>query len=182
MIAIISRPVETQARWPPHRDVDRGIAARLYVNDNATWTDDWQERKLGGFPHRDRGIYFKARSPRLRRTFPYLITCSRKCLCGLRPGLHPSTPPPAHHLKVMTIRLARDLSFSPPPRCPTCGVGLLPYSKDEPFVVDAEGRLYCREDGERVDPAYPQVRDEYMRTTRARRAEAFRVLEEEPVA
>ena len=80
----------------------------------------------------------------------------------------------------VTIRRADELSFSPPPRCPTCGVGLLPYGKAEPFAVDADGRPYCREHGVDIDAGYPRALGEYMTLARARRAEAFRVLESEP--
>jgi hypothetical protein len=78
------------------------------------------------------------------------------------------------------ILRAEELSFSPPPRCPTCGVGLLPYGRGEPFAVDSQRRPYCRTHGPRIDPDFTRVHDDYARELRARSAEAFRILRQEP--
>jgi len=78
------------------------------------------------------------------------------------------------------IRPARELSFSPPPRCPRpgCNVGLLAYGDEEPFAVDAQGRPYCRVHGGAIDPAYPQASAQYREELKARRRAAFRDLDE----
>jgi hypothetical protein len=78
----------------------------------------------------------------------------------------------------MPIVAAEVLSFSPPPRCPKCSVGILPYGRGEPFAVDAEGRVYCRDHGDLVDPSYSQRREAYAAELKARQGEAIRTLEE----
>ena len=61
----------------------------------------------------------------------------------------------------MTIRLASELSFSPPPCCPVCNKGLLPYGRSEPFAVDAQGAPYCHEHGAESDPTFAATHADY---------------------
>jgi hypothetical protein len=77
------------------------------------------------------------------------------------------------------IRLAHELSFSPPPRCPYlgCGTGLLAYGRDEPFAVDAEGRPYCRIHGGEIDPNYQPLQAQYTAALKARRLAAIADLD-----
>ena len=79
----------------------------------------------------------------------------------------------------MLIMLASALSFSPPPRCPKCGVGILPYGKNQPFAVDDEGRVYCREHGGEVEPDYPRRLEVYTTELRVKRLAAIGALEEQ---
>jgi hypothetical protein len=77
------------------------------------------------------------------------------------------------------IRLAHELSFSPPPRCPHpgCGTGLLAYGRDEPFAVDAQGRPYCRVHGVVIEPTYPERLAAYTTALKARRSAAMADLD-----
>lgn len=79
----------------------------------------------------------------------------------------------------MTIRVAAELSFSPPPRCPKCGTGLLPYGTHEPFAVDVDGRAYCRDHSPEVDAAYPRAYEEWKMGLKTQRLAAIRELDEE---
>jgi hypothetical protein len=78
----------------------------------------------------------------------------------------------------MPIKPAREVSFSPPPRCPVCGVGVLPYGNNEPLVVDADGRVYCHDHGGDVESSYPEKLEAYRTKRMARRLAAIRKLEE----
>ncbi len=53
----------------------------------------------------------------------------------------------------MAIELAFRIDFSEGPKCPTCGVGILPYGRHEPFAVTEAGVPYCREHGPAQDGA-----------------------------
>jgi hypothetical protein len=77
----------------------------------------------------------------------------------------------------MPIKLASDVNFSPPPRCPRCDVGILPYGTHEPLAVDEAGRVYCRVHGVEVEPSYPQVLDAYRESRVAKRMAAIEELE-----
>lgn len=61
----------------------------------------------------------------------------------------------------MSIKRADELSFSPPPRCPVCDIGILAYGKSHPFAVDEQGRIYCRRHGSMIEPNFPEVYDAY---------------------
>lgn len=76
------------------------------------------------------------------------------------------------------MRFANELSFSPPPRCPHCGIGIIAYGKTEPFAVDAEFRPYCREHGGLIDPAYPAASARYLEALKAFKRAAMRDLDE----
>jgi hypothetical protein len=78
----------------------------------------------------------------------------------------------------MAIRPATEVSFSPPPRCPVCDAGILPHGRQEPLVVDASGRVYCRDHGSRIEPTYPTVLDAYRKARMAKRQAALRELAE----
>lgn len=71
----------------------------------------------------------------------------------------------------MAIKTAREIDFSPPPRCPRCNIGVLAYGNHEPLVVDDEGRVYCREHAVEVEPTYPVVlaayREQRVKTRQA---------------
>ncbi|MFO0617233.1 MAG: hypothetical protein U0414_31845 [Polyangiaceae bacterium] len=75
-----------------------------------------------------------------------------------------------------TIKEARELTFSPAPRCPKCGVGIAASGRNEPFAINGSGEPMCRQHGETVDPEYPNVLREYW-AWRAKRAHALRNLE-----
>lgn len=63
----------------------------------------------------------------------------------------------------MAIKRADELSFSPPPRCPICDIGILPYGNGQPFAVDANDRVYCRRHGDRIEPSYPSLLEAYRK-------------------
>lgn len=77
----------------------------------------------------------------------------------------------------MPIKPACEISFSPPPRCPVCGVGILPYGNNEPLVVQGD-QVYCREHGSQVEPDYPEQLRAYRRSRTERTLAAIRRLEE----
>ena len=76
----------------------------------------------------------------------------------------------------MPIMSASNITWSPPPRCPACGDGILPSGRSMPFAVDAEGRVYCRRHGSHIDPTYPTKLEEYE-TWRRLRSEAIKACE-----
>lgn len=78
----------------------------------------------------------------------------------------------------MPICQARELSFAPPPRCPTCGVGIVAYGLREPVAIDADGRPYCRTHGHTVEPTYPALVEEYRSERQAERERGLRALED----
>lgn len=81
----------------------------------------------------------------------------------------------------MPIRPANEVSFSPPPRCPVCNVGILPYGRREPFVVvdvGDERRVYCRIHAVTMEPTYPEVLAAYNNQRQAERREALQALAE----
>ena len=78
----------------------------------------------------------------------------------------------------MPFKPASAISFSPPPRCPQCGDGILPYGRNEPLVVDELGRVYCRNDGLKKEPSYQAVLDAYRNERQKRRLAAISALEE----
>ena len=78
----------------------------------------------------------------------------------------------------MPIKPASEVSFSPPPRCPRCNAGVLPYGRREPLVVDEEGRVYCRDHGALIEPSYPDVLDAYREARMAKRLAGIRALEQ----
>jgi uncharacterized protein len=61
----------------------------------------------------------------------------------------------------MAIKRADELSFSPPPRCPICDVGIWAYGNSHPFAVDEQGRIYCRRHGSMIEPDFPAIYDAY---------------------
>jgi hypothetical protein len=77
----------------------------------------------------------------------------------------------------MAIKTAREIDFSPPPRCPRCNVGVLPFGNHEPLVVDDEGRVYCREHAVEVEPTYPVVLAAYREKVMAMRRAAVGEME-----
>ena len=68
----------------------------------------------------------------------------------------------------MAIVLASDINWSPPPRCPVCGVGITAYGKSQPFAVDEAKRVYCRRHGNQADASYTVRFAEYQETVRTR--------------
>jgi hypothetical protein len=84
----------------------------------------------------------------------------------------------------LRIRPAHELNFSPPPRCPypgpggACDRGIVPYGRQEPFVVDVQGRPFCREHGAELEPEYPQLLAQYRARLKAERRAAWRDLDE----
>ena len=83
----------------------------------------------------------------------------------------------------MSIKRADELSFSPPPRCPVCDIGIIAYGPSHPFAVDEEGRIYCRRHGSMIEPSFPEVYDAF-KTERlnARHFDPARRGELEPIA
>jgi predicted nucleotidyltransferase len=61
----------------------------------------------------------------------------------------------------MPIKRADELSFSPPPRCPVCDIGIVAYGDSHPFVVDETGRIYCRRHGGKIEPSFPALYDAF---------------------
>ena len=87
--------------------------------------------------------------------------------------------------RVMPIRLAHELSFSPPPHCPhvepngsECGLGILAYGRTEPFATDERGRVYCRVHGAQVEPTYAAAHGAWQEIVKTRRLAAIHALEE----
>ncbi|MEP7127126.1 MAG: hypothetical protein ABJE95_39700 [Byssovorax sp.] len=81
----------------------------------------------------------------------------------------------------MPIRPANEVSFSPPPRCPVCNVGILAYGRREPLVVvdvGDERRVYCRIHGVDIEPTYPELLAAYNNQRQAERRKALQALEE----
>ena len=78
----------------------------------------------------------------------------------------------------MPIKIAREIDFSPPPRCPRCNVGVLPYGNLEPLVVDDQGRTYCREHAAEIEPTYPAVLAAYREERVTIRIAALRELDQ----
>lgn len=81
----------------------------------------------------------------------------------------------------MPIRHANEVNFSPPPRCPVCNVGILPYGRREPLVVvdeDDDRRVYCRIHGVTIEPTYPEVLAAYNKQRQAERGKALQALAE----
>lgn len=76
----------------------------------------------------------------------------------------------------MAIKIAREIDFSPPPRCPRCNGGVLPYGNNEPLVVDDQGRTYCREHAAEIEPTYPAVLAAYREERVQTRQTALREL------
>jgi len=76
------------------------------------------------------------------------------------------------------IKPASEINWKPPPRCPVCNDGILPSGRSMPFVVDGEGRVYCRRHGGEVEASYPAKLAEYE-AWRKRRADAIDALQEE---
>jgi hypothetical protein len=78
------------------------------------------------------------------------------------------------------IKLACELNLSDAPRCqaPECNVGILPYAKNEPFAVDADGRPYCRKHGDIADPAYSARLAAYRVEVKAERMAGLKLLDE----
>ncbi len=62
----------------------------------------------------------------------------------------------------MQIRRADELTWSPSPRCPVCGVGISASGNGEPFLVDGP-QVYCRDDAARLDADYADALAEYRR-------------------
>jgi hypothetical protein len=54
----------------------------------------------------------------------------------------------------MAIKPATEVNWKPPPRCPICGVGVTPSGRTMPIVEDDEGRVYCRDHGDTIEPGY----------------------------
>ncbi|HSO00086.1 MAG TPA: hypothetical protein VLS89_17455 [Candidatus Nanopelagicales bacterium] len=79
----------------------------------------------------------------------------------------------------MAIRPAHQISWTPPPRCPVCGVGIAPSGRREPFVVDDADRVYCREHGGAVVSGYQALLDAYREEIRRARDEVSRYLAED---
>jgi len=78
----------------------------------------------------------------------------------------------------MPIKLANEISWQPPPRCPTCNVGIAPTGRSMPVAIDQDGRVYCRDHGVTVEPTYPNELASYM-AWRDRRAKAIDALEQD---
>lgn len=68
----------------------------------------------------------------------------------------------------MGILLASEITWTPPRRCPACGVGITAYGKSQPFAVDDAGRVYCRRHGETADATYVARFAEYQANVRPR--------------
>jgi hypothetical protein len=77
----------------------------------------------------------------------------------------------------MPIKSASAINWASPPRCPICGVGILPSGRSQPFVVEGD-RVYCRDHGVTIEPTYPDKLREYE-AWRQRRAVALDALEED---
>jgi hypothetical protein len=80
----------------------------------------------------------------------------------------------------MPIVAASEVNFSSAPRCPVCGVGVLPYGRHEPLVVDGDRRPYCRDHAATVEPGYPAVYATYKEEVRKRRLAAIEGLKNDP--
>lgn len=78
----------------------------------------------------------------------------------------------------MAIKPATEVNWKPPPRCPICGVGVTASGRNMPVAEDAEGRVYCRDHGDTIEPGYAAKLAEYQ-AWRQRRANALAALEEE---
>jgi predicted nucleotidyltransferase len=61
----------------------------------------------------------------------------------------------------MSIKRADELSFSPPPRCPVCDIGIVAFGASHPFAVDEQGRIYCRRHGATIEPSFPSLYDAF---------------------
>ncbi len=68
----------------------------------------------------------------------------------------------------MAILLASTITWTPPPRCPICGVGIIAYGLSEPFAVNRSGAVHCRRHGEQADATFPEALEAYLETTRSR--------------
>jgi hypothetical protein len=78
----------------------------------------------------------------------------------------------------MPIKLASELTWNPTPRCPRCDAEITPIGPQTPLVQDHDGRIYCREHGDAVEPGYADELAAYL-AWRNGRAEALRALEED---
>jgi hypothetical protein len=78
----------------------------------------------------------------------------------------------------MAIKPATEVNWKPPPRCPVCGVGVTAPGRSMPIVEDAQGNVYCRDHGEKVEPGYAEKLAEYL-AWRDRRANALAALEQD---
>ncbi len=78
----------------------------------------------------------------------------------------------------MPIKPAKDISWRPPPRCPVCDVGITASGRHQPFAVDNDGKVYCREHGERATAGYDHALKYYEDARRAR-MEVLQWLEED---
>jgi len=78
----------------------------------------------------------------------------------------------------MAIKPATEVNWKPPQRCPVCGVGVTASGRNMPVVEDAEGRVYCRDHGDTIEPGYTAKLAAYQ-AWRQRRTDALAALEEE---
>jgi hypothetical protein len=83
----------------------------------------------------------------------------------------------------MFIRQACEIDFHEK-RCPQsqCGIGVLPYGRSEPFVVDDQGNVYCREHGSVMQNGYAEKLASYRDEQKTRRLAALNALELEPIS
>jgi len=61
----------------------------------------------------------------------------------------------------MPIKPAQAIAWGDSPRCPVCGVGIVPYGRNQPMAVDEHGRPYCRVHAAIVAPDYEVVLADY---------------------
>ena len=56
----------------------------------------------------------------------------------------------------MPITPACKINWNARPKCPKCGVAVVPTGKQQPYAIDSAGRVYCRQHGHIIEPAYKQ--------------------------
>ena len=86
----------------------------------------------------------------------------------------------ARELIIMPICTAEELSWSPPPRCPVCNVGITTNGRRQPVAVDENGRAHCRTHGHLVAPEYDDLLVNYERMRQAQ-ADVLRLATDDGV-
>lgn len=77
----------------------------------------------------------------------------------------------------MKIVPAYQIDFCSPVRCARCDVGVLPYGRHEPFLVDDDDRVYCRACGAKASAEYSSELDAYQTRRLEERQQALKELE-----